>query len=114
MAWVVHYISAVVALDMFVVSRSGCFASRRWPAVARTGNGASGLPDCGVANPRCIVWAGGGEHDRSIFWPESFRSLPSSISWLVKGYAHRTIRRPGSPASRHGRYGPLTALERRA
>jgi hypothetical protein len=30
-------------------------------------------------------------HKRSIFWPESFALVAFSVSWLAKGYAHRTI-----------------------
>jgi hypothetical protein len=91
---VVHQTSAVVLLLMFAVFALWLFRVTPDSQPVR--------PDrtwrdrvyliCGVAILACIAWAGWqAMHHRSIFWPESFALVAFSISWLIKGYAHRTI-----------------------
>ncbi len=47
---------------------------------------------CGLAIVACILWAGyEGMNSKPIFIPESIALVAFSVSWLVKGYAHRTI-----------------------
>jgi hypothetical protein len=47
---------------------------------------------CGLAIVGCIGWAGfNGLNGRPIFLPESIALVAFAVSWLVKGYAHRTI-----------------------
>ncbi len=47
---------------------------------------------CGIVIVACIVWAGiVGLSGGSIFIPESIALFAFAVSWLVKGYAHRTI-----------------------
>lgn len=91
---VIHYISAVVLLLMFAVFALWLF--RVTPDSQPAGPARKWRDQvyliCGIAILVCIVWAGwDGMHHRPIFWPESFALVAFSISWLVKGYAHRTI-----------------------
>src|SRR5262247_2910567 len=91
---VIHNISAVVLLLMFAVFALWLF--RVTPDSQSVRPGRKWRDQiyliCGVAILACIAWAGWeGMHDRSIFWPESIALVAFSISWLVKGYAHRTI-----------------------
>ena len=47
---------------------------------------------CGLTIVACILWAGyNGMNSKPIFIPESIALVAFSASWLVKGYAHRTI-----------------------
>jgi len=47
---------------------------------------------CGIAIVAAMAWAGiAGWTGSSIFLPESLALVAFSVSWLVKGYAHRTI-----------------------
>jgi hypothetical protein len=47
---------------------------------------------CGLVIVGCIGWAGfNGLNGRPIFLPESIALIAFAVSWLVKGYAPRTI-----------------------
>jgi hypothetical protein len=91
---VVHLVSSLVLMIMFAVFALWLFRV--------TPDGQAVAPDrkwrdwvyliCGVAilaGVACAGWEA--MHGRPIFWPESLSLVAFSISWLVKGEAHRTI-----------------------
>jgi hypothetical protein len=97
---VLHYIGAIVLFSMFAVFALWLFR--------RTADGAQGKGTpaeevakkqrnsiyliCGLLILFAMGWAGyNGFNGKSIFWPESLALVAFAISWLVKGYAHRTI-----------------------
>lgn len=91
---IIHYVSAIVLFLMFAVYalwlfRLGPEGEQASPSKRRRN---IVYLVCGIAIIASIVWAGiAGYLDRSIFWPESVALVAFSISWLVKGYALRTI-----------------------
>jgi succinate dehydrogenase/fumarate reductase cytochrome b subunit len=91
---VLHYVSAVVLFTMFAVFALWIFR------ITPSGKQASAdkwwrnimYLVCGIAIVASIIWAGiAGLNRRSIFLPESVALVAFAVSWLVKGYAHRTI-----------------------
>ena len=92
---VLHYVAAVTLFGMFAVFALWLFRKRA--------DGEKEIPDdkrwrnriyftCGIVIVGSMAWAGWNAFkDRPIFWPESFALIAFSVSWLVKGYAHRTI-----------------------
>lgn len=93
-AGVLHYASAIVLFAMFAVFSLWLFR--------RSGQG--GPPDAeklrrnrvflgaGLVIVGSMIWAGiNGAADRPIFVPESIALIAFAVSWLVKGYALRTI-----------------------
>jgi hypothetical protein len=81
-AGVLHHVAAIVLFAMF-----GIFALWLFRLTA-DGEHLS----CGIVIVVCIAWAGfNGLNGRPIFWPESIALIAFSLSWLVKGYALRTI-----------------------
>ncbi len=47
---------------------------------------------CGIAMAGCIAWAGIASYiGAPIFWPEALALEFFAVSWLVKGYADRTL-----------------------
>lgn len=91
---VVHYACAVTLFLMFAVFALWLF--RLTPdGTAAEGNkrGRNRVYlACGITILGAIAWAGyAGMNDRSIFWPESVALVAFSVSWLVKGYALRSI-----------------------
>jgi succinate dehydrogenase/fumarate reductase cytochrome b subunit len=91
---ILHHAAAVVLFTMFAIFALWLFRL--------TADGAPPDHDkrlrnhvylgCGLAIVACIAWAGlDGLHDRPIFWPESVALVAFALSWLVKGYALRTL-----------------------
>jgi hypothetical protein len=95
--WVgkVHFGSAITLFSMFAVFALWLFRKK--------GKGETVMPDdkkwrnriylvCGFVILASMAWAGwNGFHSKPIFWPEAFALIAFSVSWLVKGQAHRTI-----------------------
>ncbi len=105
---VLHYVFAVTLFAMFAVFALWLFRI--------TTSGEQVSPDkrwrngvylvCGIVIVASIIWAiVAGLNGWSIFWPESVALVAFSVSWLVKGYAHKKIadaarsffRRQGAP-----------------
>jgi len=91
---VIHHVAAIVLFAIFTVFALWLFR--------RTAEGEQPTPDkrqrnavylaCGIVIVACIAWAGfNGLNGRPIFWPESIALIAFALSWLVKGYAHRTL-----------------------
>ena len=91
---VVHHVAAVVLFTMFAIFALFLFRL--------TAGGGPSVTDkrwrnhfylaCGIVIVACIVWAGViGPNHKSIYWPESVAVIAFALSWLVKGYALRTI-----------------------
>lgn len=91
---VLHYASAVVLFGIFAVFSLWLFRL--------TSSGEQPAPDkrwrnhvylaCGIVIVGSVIWAGiAGLNGKRIFLPESVALIAFAISWLVKGYAHRTI-----------------------
>jgi hypothetical protein len=77
---------AVFALWLFRITPSG----KEAPADKRWRNKVYLV--CGTVIVASIIWAGiAGLNGRPIFLPESVALVAFAVSWLVKGYAHRTI-----------------------
>ena len=91
---VIHYVSAVILFAMFAVFALWLFRltadKENIPPDKRRRNLVYLL--CGIVIVVSVIWAlFAGLNGRSIFWPESIALVAFSISWLVKGYALRTI-----------------------
>jgi len=93
---VLHYVGAIALFAMFAVFALWLF---RKTAPGET----SVTPDkkrrntiylaCGLVILGSMAWAGlAGYYGKEIFWPESVALVAFSLSWLVKGSAHRTLR----------------------
>lgn len=91
---VIHYVAAIVLVAMFAAFALWLFRltapdeqsdpDKRW----RNGVYLS----CGIVIVLCIAWSAfNGLNGRSIFWPESIALVAFALSWLVKGYALRTL-----------------------
>jgi hypothetical protein len=91
-----HHVAAVVLFTLFAVFALWLFRL--------TADGEQPTPDkrwrnrgylvCGLVILGCIAWAGfNGWRGRPIFLPESIALIAFAASWLVKGYAYRTIGR---------------------
>jgi len=94
MTGVLHHVSAVVLFTMFAVFALWLFritpSGEQAPADKRWRNNVYLV--CGIVIVASIIWAGiAGLNRRSIFLPESVALVAFAVSWLVKGYAHRTI-----------------------
>jgi hypothetical protein len=105
---VLHHVAAVVLFTVFAVFALWLFRlttpGERSDADKRRRNTLYLV--CGVVIVVCIGWAGLNAHnDRPIFWPESIALVAFALSWLVKGYAARTLLAPfvnASPTSGPG------------
>ena len=91
---VLHHVAAVVLFTMFAVFALWLFRltaeGQPPPADKRLRNHV--YLGCGIAIIVCMAWAGlNALNDRPIFWPESIALVAFALSWLVKGYAARTI-----------------------
>ncbi len=91
---IIHYVSAVTLFAMFAVFALWLFrltaSGEPIPPDKRRRNKVYLL--CGIVIVLSVVWALiAGLNGRSIFWPESIALVAFSISWLVKGYALRSI-----------------------
>lgn len=91
---VLHHVSAVVLFTMFAVFALWLFritpGEDQAPADKRWRNHVYLV--CGTIIIASIMWAGiAGLNGRPIFLPESIALVAFAVSWLVKGYAHRTI-----------------------
>jgi hypothetical protein len=91
---IIHYVSAVTLFAMFAVFALWLFrltaSGEPIPPDKRRRNNIYLL--CGIVIVVSVVWALiAGLNGRSIFWPESIALVAFSISWLVKGYALRSI-----------------------
>jgi hypothetical protein len=89
-----HYLSAVVLFTMFAVFALWLFRinpsgkqapdDKRWRNIVYL--------VCGIVIVASIIWAGIARlKGRPIFLPESVALVAFAVSWLVKGYALRTI-----------------------
>ena len=91
---VLHHVAAIVLFAMFAVFALWLFrltADGEQPATDKRRRNNFYL-FCGVVIVVCIAWAGfNGLNGRPIFWPESIALIAFALSWLVKGYAFRTI-----------------------
>jgi len=92
----VHHVAGIVLFTLFAVFALWLFRL--------TAEGERPAPDkrwrnrvylvCGLVILACMGWAGfNGLNGRPIFLPESIALIAFAVSWLVKGYAHRTIAR---------------------
>lgn len=91
----VHYTSAIVLFVMFAIFSLWLFR--------RTAPGQQAAPDkqmrnriylgCGILIVVGIAWAAYNKRNGdSIFLPESVALVAFAVSWLTKGYAHRSIK----------------------
>jgi hypothetical protein len=91
---VIHHVAAIVLFAMFAAFALWLFrltaageqpdADKRWRNVVYL--------SCGVVIVLCIGWAVfNGLNGKPIFWPESIALIAFAVSWLVKGYALKTI-----------------------
>lgn len=95
--WVgkVHFGAAIALFSMFAIfslwlfrksaNREGAMpVDKKWRNRIYLG--------CGMLIVVEMIWAGwNGYNGGPIFWQEAFALIAFSVSWLVKGYAHRTI-----------------------
>ena len=93
-AGVLHYVSAIVLFTMFAVFSlwlfRKCGKDEKPDASKRRRNRIFLV--CGLVIVASMIWAGiAGATDNAIFLPESVALIAFAVSWLVKGYAHRTI-----------------------
>jgi hypothetical protein len=91
---VLHYVSAIVLFAVFAVFALWLFrmtASREEPTIDKRRRNHIYLI-CGLVIVGSIIWAFiAGRNDKAIFVPESAALIAFAVSWLVKGYAQRTI-----------------------
>lgn len=91
---VLHYASAVVLFGVFAVFSLWLFrltSGEEKPAADKRWRNDVYLV-CGIVIVGSVIWAGiAGLNGKPIFLPESVALIAFAISWLVKGYAHRTI-----------------------
>jgi succinate dehydrogenase/fumarate reductase cytochrome b subunit len=91
---VLHHVAAIVLFTIFAVFALWLFrltADGEQPAADKRWRNNIYLA-CGIVIVGCIGWAGfSGLNGRPIFLPESIALIAFAVSWLVKGYAHRTI-----------------------
>jgi hypothetical protein len=92
---ILHHVGAIALFSMFAVFALWLFR--------KTAPGETDIPrdkklrnriylSCGIAIVLAMAWAGlAGFFGEPIFWPESVALVAFSVSWLVKGYAHRTL-----------------------
>jgi amino acid transporter len=90
---VVHFTSAAVLFGIFALFCLWLFRKKaKQEADSDKRNRNAVYVICGTVIIVCIFWAGyEGLRDRSIFWPESIALIFFAISWLVKGYAMRSV-----------------------
>jgi hypothetical protein len=91
---VLHHVAAVVLFTMFAIFALWLFrltADGEQPMADKRRRNTVYLV-CGIVIVVCIAWAGfNAWQGRPIFWPESIALIAFALSWLVKGYALRTI-----------------------
>ena len=91
---ILHHVAAVVLFTMFAIFALYLFrltADGERPVVDKQRRNTVYL-SCGIVIVVCIGWAGfNGLYGRPIFWPESIALVAFAMSWLVKGYALRTM-----------------------
>lgn len=91
---ILHHVAAVVLFTMFAVFALWLFrltADGEQPTADKRRRNNVYLV-CGIAIVGSMAWAGfNGLKGRSLFLPESIALVAFAVSWLVKGYAHRTI-----------------------
>jgi hypothetical protein len=91
---VIHHVAAAVLFTIFAVFALWLFrftADGEQPTADKRWRNRVYLI-CGIVIVGCIGWAGLNRlTGRAIFLPESIALVAFSVSWLVKGYAHRTI-----------------------
>ena len=91
---VLHHVGAIILFTMFAIFALWLF---RLTAVGEQQDVDKRLRNniylfCGIMIVACISWAGiNGLNGKPIFWPESIALIAFAVSWLVKGYALRTI-----------------------
>jgi hypothetical protein len=98
---VLHHIFAVVLFSMFAVF--ALFLFRLTPAGQRPSPGKRWRNHaylvCGLLIVASMIWAGvAGLRGKAIFIPESVALVAFAVSWLIKGYAFKTIASIASPA----------------
>jgi hypothetical protein len=91
---VLHYVSAIVLFAVFAVFALWLFrktASNKKVTIGKRQRNRIYLI-CGLVIAGSIIWAFiAGRNDKAIFVPESAALIAFAVSWLVKGYAQRTI-----------------------
>lgn len=91
---VLHHVAATVLFTMFAIFALWLFrltADNENPPTDKQWRNKLYLA-CGIVIVACIAWAGlNGLHGGPIFWPESIALIAFAVSWLVKGYALKTI-----------------------
>ena len=92
----IHYVSAAVLFVMFIVFALWLFPKSRIPEGAALPSGKKWrnrvYVSCGLAMVLSVVWTGTAVYThRPILLPEAIALWGFAISWLVKGYAHRTV-----------------------
>jgi hypothetical protein len=91
---ILHHIAAVVLFSMFAL-----FALWLFRITANRGHASSGKHwrnnvylACGTLIVTAMIWAAiAGANGMPVFMPESVALVAFSVSWLVKGYAHKTL-----------------------
>lgn len=91
---VVHHVSAIVLFGIFALFCLWLF--RATDGAVRVDDGKKWRNRiylaCGLVILCCIIWAvANGRKGDSIFVPESIALIAFALSWLVKGYFHRSI-----------------------
>lgn len=91
---VLHHVFAIVLFTMFAVFALWLFritpSGEEAPEDKKSRNRV--YLGCGIVIVASMLWAGIAHLNKaSIFWPESVALAAFAVSWLVKGYAHRTI-----------------------
>jgi hypothetical protein len=91
---ILHHVAAIVLFTLFAVFALWLFritAPGEKEAVDKVWRNRIYML-CGLAIVASILWAGyNGMNGKPIFIPESVALVAFAVSWLVKGYAHRTI-----------------------
>lgn len=93
-AGILHYASAIVLFTMFAVFSLWLFRKTKKGEKPDAGKRRRNriFLTCGIIIVASMLWAGfNGATDRPIFLPESTALIAFAVSWLTKGYAHRTI-----------------------
>lgn len=90
----IHYVSATVLFGSFIIFSLWLFRKTAQDTpVSKSKRMRNRIYlGCGLVMVACVLWTGSSFFTgASIFWPETLALSAFSVSWLVKGYAHRLI-----------------------
>jgi hypothetical protein len=95
-AGTIHYVSAVLLFVSFIVFSLWLFRKTDTPKGEEIPKGKRQRNQvylaCGIIMVAAVLWAGiAGLTGRPIFWAEIVALSAFAVSWLVKGYAHRSV-----------------------